>query len=94
MWYAWFVQHVALPNAQIFSYMVAYGEFLVGVALILGFLTGVSIFFGMFMNLHQPDLVSAGLRPALCVARVGLYRVGPLRIADCKQIIAPKKYIK
>ncbi|WP_309572796.1 DoxX family protein [Deinococcus sp.] len=49
-WYAWFLQHVALPNAATFSYLVAYGEVLVGVALILGLFTGIAAFFGGVMN--------------------------------------------
>jgi thiosulfate dehydrogenase [quinone] large subunit len=49
-WYAWFLGHVALPNAAVFSYLVAYGEVLVGVALILGLFTGIAAFFGGVMN--------------------------------------------
>ena len=49
-WYAWFLQNVALPNAAVFSYMVTFGEILVGIALILGLLTGIAAFFGGFMN--------------------------------------------
>lgn len=49
-WYAWFVENVALPNAVVFSYMVAYGELLVGIALILGLFTGIAAFFGGFLN--------------------------------------------
>ena len=49
-WYAWFVQHVALPNAAVFSHMVAYGELLVGTALVLGLFTGIAAFFGGFLN--------------------------------------------
>ncbi|THF70090.1 DoxX family protein [Deinococcus sp. Arct2-2] len=49
-WYAWFVQHVALPNATVFSYLVAYGEALVGIALIVGLFTGLAAFFGGVMN--------------------------------------------
>ena len=51
-WYAWFIQHVALPNAAVFSHMVAYGELFVGVALILGIFTGIAAFFGAFMNMN------------------------------------------
>jgi thiosulfate dehydrogenase [quinone] large subunit len=49
-WYAWFVQNVALPNAAAFSYTVAYGELLVGTALVLGLFTGIAAFFGGFLN--------------------------------------------
>jgi thiosulfate dehydrogenase [quinone] large subunit len=48
--YGWFLQHVVLPNAGIWSYMVSIGETLVGIALILGLFTGIAAFFGGFMN--------------------------------------------
>lgn len=48
--YAWFIQNVALPNATVFSYLVTYGELLVGTALILGLFTGIAAFFGGFLN--------------------------------------------
>lgn len=49
-WYAWMIENMFLPNATLFSYMVAFGEVLVGAALILGLLVGLSAFFGGFMN--------------------------------------------
>jgi thiosulfate dehydrogenase (quinone) large subunit len=51
-WYASFLQSVVLPNAALFAYIVTFGEVLVGVALILGLLTGIAAFFGVFMNLN------------------------------------------
>lgn len=50
-WYAWFVENVALPNAAVFGWLVAWGEVLVGLGLILGLLTGIAAFFGTLMNL-------------------------------------------
>lgn len=49
-WYGSFIESVALPNATLFSYLVAFGETAVGIALILGLLTGVAAFFGGLMN--------------------------------------------
>jgi thiosulfate dehydrogenase (quinone) large subunit len=49
-WYAWFLQHVVLPNATLWSYLITLGELLVGIALILGIFTGIAAFFGSFMN--------------------------------------------
>lgn len=49
-WYAAFLEHAVLPNAKLFSVVVAYGELLVGVGLILGLLTGIAAFFGGLMN--------------------------------------------
>jgi thiosulfate dehydrogenase (quinone) large subunit len=48
--YAWFIEHVALPNAALFSVLVTFGEIAVGLALILGLLTGIAAFFGGFMS--------------------------------------------
>jgi thiosulfate dehydrogenase [quinone] large subunit len=49
-WYAAFLQNVVLPNASLWGHLIAYGELLVGVALILGLFTGIAAFFGSFMN--------------------------------------------
>ncbi|MBM4760851.1 DoxX family protein [Bacillus sp. B15-48] len=49
-WYATFLENTVLPNATAFSYMVAYGEVLVGLGLIVGLLTGIAAFFGSIMN--------------------------------------------
>lgn len=49
-WYGTFLENMVLPNAEVFSYMVAYGELLVGLGLILGLLTGLAAFFGSVMN--------------------------------------------
>lgn len=50
-WYAWFLETVVLPNATIWAYLVAGGEVLVGLALIVGLFTGIAAFFSSFMNL-------------------------------------------
>lgn len=50
-WYAWFLDTVVIPNAAFFSYMVAWGELLVGLGLIIGLLTGIAAFFGALMNI-------------------------------------------
>ncbi len=51
-WYAAFLQSFVLPNAVAFSYVVTFGEILVGLGLIFGILTGIAAFFGVFMNLN------------------------------------------
>ena len=50
-WYAWFLENVVIPNAVPFSYMVAWGEVLIGLGLIVGLLTGIAAFFGALMNM-------------------------------------------
>jgi thiosulfate dehydrogenase (quinone) large subunit len=51
-WYAWFLQNVVIPGSGFFSYLVTFGELLVGIGLILGVLTGIAAFFGVFMNMN------------------------------------------
>ena len=50
-WYAWFLENLVIPNAVPFSYMVAWGEVLIGLGLIVGLLTGIAAFFGALMNM-------------------------------------------
>ncbi|RNA70184.1 DoxX family membrane protein [Alteribacter keqinensis] len=45
-----FIESFAVPNAELFSHMVAWGELLVGLGLILGVLTTAAAFFGILMN--------------------------------------------
>jgi thiosulfate dehydrogenase (quinone) large subunit len=49
-WWGTFLENVALPGADVFNILVPYGEFLVGLGLILGCLTKTAVFFGMTMN--------------------------------------------
>ncbi|MEX0910353.1 MAG: DoxX family protein [Candidatus Paceibacterota bacterium] len=52
MWYADFLQNVVLPQVVIWAHVIAWGEFLVGAALILGLFTGIAAFWGLFMNFN------------------------------------------
>lgn len=49
-WYVSFLEGVALPNVGLFNFLVPWGEFLVGLGLILGCLTSAAMFFGVLMN--------------------------------------------
>lgn len=63
--YAAFIHNVAIPNASLFSYMVAYGEVLVGIGLILGAFTGIAAFFGAFMNMNYLFAGTVSTNPLL-----------------------------
>lgn len=78
-WYAWFLERAVLPNAEVWSYLVAYGELLVGAALIVGFLVGFSALFGMFMNLNFMLAGTVSVNPIWFV--IGLLLVLAWRIA-------------
>jgi thiosulfate dehydrogenase [quinone] large subunit len=51
-WYGTFLQTVVHGHLALFSFLVAYGETLVGVAMILGVVTGIAAFFGCFLNMN------------------------------------------
>ena len=49
-WWAAFLEGFALPNVGLFNFLIPWGEFLVGLALILGFATIFAATMGMVMN--------------------------------------------
>jgi thiosulfate dehydrogenase (quinone) large subunit len=79
LWYAWFLQHAVLPHVTLMSYMVAVGELLVGIALILGIFTGIAAFFGSFMNMNYLLAGSVSINPILFV--IALFLVMAWRTA-------------
>lgn len=48
--YTGFIENFALPNVKLFNFLVPWGEFLVGLGLIVGAFTTVAMFFGLLMN--------------------------------------------
>ena len=71
-WYAAFLQGAVAPNLVAWSNFVAVGELLVGIALILGLLTGVAAFFGAFMNLNFMLAGTVSTNPILLVLALPL----------------------
>lgn len=76
-WYGWFINNIALPNAKIFSYMVAFGELLVGIALLLGLLTVPALLGGFFLNLNFLLAGAVSMNPILLTIEAILLLVGP-----------------
>lgn len=72
-WYRDFIQFL-LDNESYtwFAKLVAYGEVLVGIALIIGAFTGIVAFLGGFMNFNFMLAGSASTNPMLFVAAIGL----------------------
>lgn len=78
-WYAWFLQNLVLPNAGVFAYAVTFGEVLVGLGLIVGCLTGIAAFFGVFMNLNFLLAGTVSVNPilgALALFLILAWRIG------------------
>ena len=71
-WYADFLQHAVIPNVATFSHMVAFGETLIGIALILGAFTGIAAFFGAFMNMNFMLAGAVSINPILFLCELFL----------------------
>ena len=72
-WYRSFIQ--AMLDAQAYTWfakLVAYGELLIGIGLILGAFTGIAAFFGAMMNWNFMMAGSASTNPVLFLIAVGL----------------------
>jgi thiosulfate dehydrogenase (quinone) large subunit len=66
-WYATFLRDVVIPNAGLFGRLIAFGETLVGVALIVGALTGIAAFFGILMNANYLLAGTVSSNPVLII---------------------------
>jgi thiosulfate dehydrogenase (quinone) large subunit len=75
-WYAGLVKNIFLPNATAFSYLVAYGEVLVGVALILGIFTKWSALCGAIMNLAYLAAGTTSSNATMIVIEVAILFAG------------------
>lgn len=68
-WYAAFLGFVD-QHTVLFSYLVTYGEILVGVALILGIFTGIAAFFGSFMSMNFLLAGAVSVNPILGILQL------------------------
>ena len=71
-WYAAFLENAVIPNAELFGHLIAWGELLVGIALIIGAFTGIAAFFGMFMNLNFLLAGAVSTNPILFILGIGV----------------------
>ena len=60
-WYKNFLLDYAIPHSTLFSYLVTYGEIMVGIALIFGIMIRGTALVAMFMNLNYE--LASGWRP-------------------------------
>jgi thiosulfate dehydrogenase [quinone] large subunit len=77
-WYAWFLQHVVIPNAGAWAAAITWGEFLVGLGVLVGALTGIAAGFGVLMNLNYLLAGTVSINPVL--GMFGLFLVFSWRV--------------
>ena len=78
-WYAGFLKTFVIPHPAVWAYLVTFGEVAVGVGLILGLLTGIAAFFGVFMNLNYLLAGTVSTNPIL--GFLGIFLVLAWRVA-------------
>lgn len=64
-WYAWLINHVFIPGAPVLSYLVVFGEIIVGATLILGLCTKRAAKWAIFMNFAYLFSGTVSINPAL-----------------------------
>jgi thiosulfate dehydrogenase (quinone) large subunit len=69
-WYASLIRHIFLPHAEAVSYMVSFGEVLVGLALVFGIFTRFSAFMGLLMNLSYMLAGVSSLSPVMLLIQL------------------------
>ncbi|MCM3539176.1 DoxX family membrane protein [Priestia endophytica] len=83
-WWGTFLEHVALPNIEMFNVLIPWGELLVGLGLLLGCFTKTAVFFGMAMNFSymfsgatstNPQLVLLSIFILISATNAGRYGV-------------------
>ncbi|TGB02446.1 DoxX family protein [Halobacillus salinus] len=75
-WWAAFLENVALPNHELFTFLVMWGEILVGIALILGLFTNFAALAGIFMNFAFLFSGTTSTNPQMVVLTVFLIVAG------------------
>jgi thiosulfate dehydrogenase (quinone) large subunit len=75
-WYAAFLENIALPNAGLFSFMVAWGEVLIGIGLVLGAATIPALIASAFMNFNFLMAGTVSTNPILFAVAVILLFAG------------------
>lgn len=78
-WYANFLHDFVLPNAGLFSFLITWGEFAVGLGILVGALTGIAAGFGVLMNLNYLLAGTVSINPVL--GMFGLFLCVAWRVA-------------
>jgi len=73
-WYAWLINNVFIPGAPLLSYLVVFGEIIIGITLIIGLYTKKSAKVGIFMNLNYLFAGTVSTNPFLLVLQLLLIK--------------------
>ena len=102
-WWVVFLENVAIPNVEIFNTLVPWGEFLVGIGLLVGCFTKTAVFFGLAMNFSylfsgttstNPQLVLLSMFILVSAINAGRYGVDGMIMPTLKEKLFAIKTIK
>jgi thiosulfate dehydrogenase [quinone] large subunit len=71
-WWAAFLHNFVIPNASWIAKLIALGELVIGLALIIGLFTGLAALAGLLLNVIYMFTGSAGVNPAYAILEVPL----------------------
>ncbi|MDF2681377.1 MAG: DoxX family protein [Brevibacillus sp.] len=66
-WWAGFVNDIALPNVELFNFLVPWGELLVGIGLLFGTFTTFAVWMGILMNFSYMFSGTTSTNPQMVV---------------------------
>ncbi|EPD51050.1 hypothetical protein HMPREF1210_02241 [Paenisporosarcina sp. HGH0030] len=101
-WWVVFLENVAIPNVEIFNTLVPWGEFLVGIGLLVGCFTKTAVFFGLAMNFAylfsgttstNPQLVLLSMFILVSAINAGRYGVDGMIMPTLKEKLFATKTI-
>lgn len=99
-WWGGFLENIAVPNIELFNFLVPWGELLVGLGLLVGCFTKTAVFFGITMNFSymfsgaisiNPQLVLLSLFILVSAMNAGRYGIDGMIIPPLKEKLALNK---
>ncbi|EIT86729.1 DoxX protein [Fictibacillus macauensis ZFHKF-1] len=75
-WWGSVLENVIIPHVPIFNFLVAWGEFLVGIALILGLFTSFSVVMALTMNFSYLFSGTTSVNPQMVLLSLFLLTAG------------------
>ncbi|MFJ7511803.1 DoxX family protein [Peribacillus simplex] len=102
-WWVVFLENVAIPNVEILNTLVPWGEFLVGIGLLVGCFTKTAVFFGLIMNFSylfsgttstNPQLVLLSMFILVSAMNAGRYGVDGMIIPTLKEKLFTNRKIE
>ncbi len=99
-WWMVFLKNTALPNVEVFNFLVPWGELFVGLGLLIGCFTKTAVFFGMAMNFSymfsgttstNPELVLLSMFILISGMNAGRYGVDGIIMPFLKDMLFSNK---